>query len=329
MKHTHEWRISETNRTTRGMNPRGMTLVELLVSLVILMVVLGAIYSILHLQQTKSSQVTRTTVLQTDAQVAFTLVKWDLLLAGLGFPFGRQDAFQLSKNGSEITLRATGLGFEMNHTQWSYLLDNVSGSVLPVRRWIDTLSNFSVGDTIMIMSEVRDPVHNDLIITGIDTFTYFDPIWAQKTPGLRLQIDRPLSARAGLMVFKRNTDTYNTGVTYSLVGDTLMRGSEALLTNVEAIQFRYGVDTDGDGIIDVWRDTNNPPFNANYGAKWAVRFTMVITSEGVLDYSYPTDSIVIEDDPPYSYPLTPLQKRKKRAILSSIVYPPNLQPEEG
>jgi len=45
----------------RSRNARGMTLVELLVSLVILMIVLGAVYSILNLQQTKSSQVTRTT----------------------------------------------------------------------------------------------------------------------------------------------------------------------------------------------------------------------------------------------------------------------------
>jgi prepilin-type N-terminal cleavage/methylation domain-containing protein len=328
MNHMHDCSKQETTRK-RNRGSRGMTLVELLVSLVILMVVLGAVYSILHLQQTKSSQVTRTTVLQTDAQVAFTLVKWDFLLAGLGFPFGRQDAFQLSNNGSNVTLRAAGLGFEMNRTQWSYLLDNVSGSVLPVRNWNDTLSNFAIGDTIMIMSEVRDPIHLDLIITGIDTFTYFDPIWGQQTDGLRLQVDRPIRARAGLMVFERNADTYNTGLTYSLVGDTLLRGNEALLTNVEAIQFRYGIDTDGDDIIDDWRDTNNPPFNANYGAKWAVRFTMVITSEGVLDYQYPADSVVIEDDPPYSYPLTPLQKRRKRAILSSIVHPPNLQPEEG
>ena len=307
----------------------GMTLVELMVSLVILMVVLGAVYSILNLQQTKSTQVTRTTVLQTDAQVAFTLIKWDLLLAGLGFPFGRQDALQLSNNGSDVTLRATGLGFEMNRTQWSYLLDNVNGSVLPVRNWNDSLANFTIGDTLMIMSEVREPVHQDLIVTGIDTFTYYDPIWGIPTDGFRVQVDRPLRARAGLMVFKRNADTYFTGLTYRLAGDTLMRGNEALLTNVEAIQFRYGIDADGDNIIELWQDTNNPPFNANYGTRWAVRFTMVISSEGMAGYPFPTDSVVIEDDPPYAYPLTPAQKRRKRAILSSVVHPPNLQPGEG
>jgi len=181
----------------------------------------------------------------------------------------------------------------------------------------------------MIMSEVRDPIHQNLIITAIDTFTYFDPIWNNPIGANRLQVDRPLNARAGLMVFNRNADTYYNGVTYSLAGDTLMRGNEALLTNVEAIQFRYGIDADDDGIIEQWGNTNNPPFNQDYGDRWAVRFTMVVTSEGVLDYTYPDDSVTIEENPAYSYPLTPLQKRRKRAILSSIVHPPNLQPGEG
>ena len=306
----------------------GMTLVELLVSLVILMVILGAVYSILNLQQTKSIQVTRTTVLQTDAQVAFTLIKWDLLLAGLGYPFEQQDALQLTNAGGGVTLKAVGLGFEMNRSQWSYLLDDVAGTILPVRRWNDSLANFQIGDTVMIMSEVRRPMYYDLLITGVDTFTYYDPIWAQPTRAMRLYISGPITARAGLMVLRRNADTYYSGLNYTLSGDTLMRGTEPLLTNVEAIQFRYGIDTDGDQIVDSWGNQNNPPFNANYESKWAVSFTMVIASEGMAGYEYLPDSVTIENNPRYTYVLTPQQKHRKRAILSSIVYPQNLQPEE-
>jgi hypothetical protein len=305
-----------------------MTMVELLVSLVILMIVLGAVYSILNLQQTRSAKVTRTAIMQTDAQVAFTLVKWDLLLAGLGYPYAQDDAIQLSNSGNDITLRAVGLGFEMSRTQWSYLLDNVSGANLSVRRWDDSLADFQVGDTIMIMSEVRDPIHQNLIITNIDTFTYYDPIWGQDTPALRLNVGAPIRARAGLMVFKRNADTYFNGLTYTLAGDTLMRGNEALLTDVEAIQFRYGIDTDGDEIVDSWRDVNNPPFNAEYSSKWAVSFTMVVASRGIAGYEYPYDSVTIDSNPPYTYVLNANQLKRRRAILSSVVFPQNLQPEE-
>jgi prepilin-type N-terminal cleavage/methylation domain-containing protein len=321
------FRVHSNNHAPIDQN-HGMTLVELLVSLVILMIVLGAVYSILNLQQTKSIQVTRTTVLQTDAQVAFTLIKWDLLLAGLGYPFEQQDALQLTNAGGGVTLKAVGLGFEMNRSQWSYLLDDVAGTILPVRRWNDSLANFQIGDTVMIMSEVRGPMYYDLTITGLDTFTYYDPIWNLPTRALRLYIAGPIAARAGLMVFKRDANTYYSGLNYTLSGDTLMRGNEPLLTNVEAIQFRYGIDTDGDQIVDAWGNQNNPPFNANYQSKWAVSFTMVVASEGMAGYDYRHDSVTIESNPPYTYVLNALQKRRKRAILSSIVYPQNLQPEE-
>jgi hypothetical protein len=246
----------------------------------------------------------------------------------LGYPYAQDDAIQLSNSGSDITLRAVGLGFEMNRTQWSYLLDNVSGATVPVRKWDDSLANFRIGDTIMITSELRDPIHRNLIITNIDTFTYYDPIWGQDTPGLRLNVATPISARAGLMVFKRNADTYFNGLTYTLSGDTLMRGNEALLTDVEAIQFRYGIDTDGDDILDTWQDVNNPPFNTSYANKWAVSFTMVVASRGIAAYEYPHDSVTIDSNPPYSYVLDSDQLRRRRAILSSVVYPQNLQPEE-
>jgi len=321
-------RISNNDPVQRN-SRSGMTLVELMVSLVILMIVLGAVYSILNLQQTKSIQVTRTTVLQTDAQVAFTLVKWDLLLAGLGYPYELQDALQLSNIGSDATLKGVGLGFEMNRTQWSYLLDDVDGSSLPVRRWDDSLANFQIGDTIIVINEVRKAIHQDLIITGIDTFTYYDPIWNTSTPGFLLYIGPSITARAGLMIFRRNSDTYNAGLTYTLSGDTLMRGNEALLTNVEAIQFRYGIDANGDGIVESWGANNNPPFNANYISKWAVRFTIVVASDAMAGYEVLEDSITIENDPPYTYPLDFNGKRRKRAILSSVVYPQNLQPPEG
>ena len=155
-----------------------------------------------------------------------------------------------------------------------------------------------------------------------------DSLWEDSIPALKLGIGIPITARAGLMVFTRDASIYYGGLNYSIsaTGDTLYRGTEALLTNVEAIQFRYGVDNDGDGVIESWYD-NNPP-NRSYQRKWAIRFTMVLTSEGMRGYIYPHDSVTIEDDPPYTYPLTNFQKRKKRAFLSSIVYPQNLQPEE-
>lgn len=321
--------LNKACRRPRRPKARGMTLVELMVSLVILMIVLGAVYSILNLQQTKAVQVTRTTVLQTDAQVAFTLLKWDMLLAGLGYPYELQDALQLSNNGGDITLKAVGLGFEMNRTQWSYLVDEVNGSSLPVRRWDDAHANFQAGDTIIVMNEVRKPMYENLVITAVDTFTFYDPVWNNPIPALWLDVSGSISARPGLLVLRRNAETYYGGLAYTLSSDTLMRGNEALLTNVEEIQFRYGLDTDNDGIIDSWTDVNNPPLNPNYGRKWAVRFTVVVGSDVIAGWQAAEDSILIETEPvPYYHVLTPDLKRRKRAVLSSVIYPQNLQPGE-
>lgn len=314
---------------------KGLTLVELMVSLVILMLVLGAIYSILNIQQTRTTQVSKTTVLQTDAQVAFTLVKWDLLLAGLGYPYELQDAIQLipvsGVQGAGVCIKAVGLGFEMNRSNWSYLLDDVKGPIMFVRRWSDTLTSFLQNDRIMVLDEMRKPIYENLLVTNdpkADTFTFVDPLWGNTIPATRLVFSTPISVREGAMIFKRTDNIYQAGLTYQIAGDTLKRGDEALLNNVEAIAFRYGIDTDGDRIIDTWGDRNNPPFNTSYLRKWAIRFTMVIASEGMPGYTYPENSVSIEQNPPYSYPLNSAQRKRKRVFLSSIIYPQNLQPGE-
>lgn len=316
---------------------KGMTLVELMVSLVILMLVLGAIYSILNMQQTRATQVSRTTILQTDAQVAFTLLKWDLLIAGLGYPFGNQDAVQLipvgGTQGAGIGLKAAGLGFEMNRLHWSYVLDAPGGPEMILRRWQDSLANFAQGDTIAILDAMRNPIlgYEELIVQNNpmqDTLAYVDSLWGDIIPAQRVNVGVSVSTIHGSIVMKKHSGIYYGGLTYQISGDTLKRGTEALLNNVEAIAFRYGIDTDGDEIIDSWGDINNPPFNPNYNRKWAIRFTMVVTSEGMPGYTYPDNSVTIEDNPPYTYPLNDIQKRRKRAILSSIVYPQNLQPGE-
>ncbi len=317
----------------------GMTLVELMVSLVILMLVLGAVYSILNIQQTRATQVGRTTIMQTDAQVAFTLVKWDLLLAGLGYPYSQQDAVQLLQvdgiNGAGIGLKAVGLGFEMNRAHWSYLVASADGPDIYVRRWADTLANFENGDTIVILDALRNPIggYENLVITNDprhDTLWYVDSLWGDSIPASRINVGISVSVPQGSMIFKRNSGIYYGGLTYTVSNDTLKRGTEALLNNVEAIVFRYGIDTDGDRIIDTWTDRNNPPFNPSYDNTWAISFNMVVVSDPIPNFDY-GNVVTLEDYPghTYSYDLTtPMQRRRRRAILSTVVYPQNLQPGE-
>jgi prepilin-type N-terminal cleavage/methylation domain-containing protein len=306
---------------------KGMTLVEVLVSLVILSFILAAIFTILNLQTVRSIQVQKTAILQTDAQVALTLLKWDLGAAGLAYP-KQDDAVQslnnVGMNGSDaISLRAVGLGFESGNVKWSWLLERAGSDVIKIRRHADSFYNFVPGESLIVLDadrKIMDPP-GDIVVVDTQAFTFIDQ-WGNSIPGMLVTVDKPVGAIAGLVVIRKYSSFYTPGITISLnANNQLMRGNDVLLENVEDLQFAYGIDTDGDEVIDTW--SPNIPTFATQGGKWAIRYTMVVASRPIGDYQYPIDSIIIEDN---SYALSTSQRMRKRAVLSGIVSPPNLQP---
>ena len=311
---------------------RGLTLVEVLVSLVILAFVMGAIFTILNLQTVKATQAQRTAVLQTDAQVALTLLKWDLLCAGLAYPktlkavaSGNAGAY----GGSDfISLRAAGLGFELGGLKHSWLahdtaqIINVDSATL--KAWSDTVMNFAPGDTLVIIDEKRivlDPP-GELVVESVRLDTFYD-IWGNPMLAQKVGFDRPFSTVPGYIMVRKYGECFDdtaTGITIQRsVNDKLVRGADTLLDNVEDLQFAYGVDTDGNGVIDTWTD-EVPDWR---GHRWAIRYTMVVASRPIGGYQYPAGQLTVED---HTYTLTPDQLRQRRAVLSGVVMPPNLQP---
>lgn len=305
---------------------KGMTLVETLVSLVILSLLLGAIFTILNLQSVRSSHVQKTSVLQTDAQVALTLLKWDLASSGLAFP--KVDTAVRSLDGGlmgtdAISIKAVGLGFESSAVKWSWLLDRAHTTDLFywVRGFEDTTFNFKEGDTVVCLDNDRKimiPPGELTIIAPVVIDTFYDPK-GNPVLGQQLTFDKKLSAIAGLVIIRKFFSLYNPGITLSINdSNQLVRGSDILLDNVEDLQFAYGIDNDGDNIIETWTDVI-PQF-ATLGRKWAIRYTLVVTSRPMRDYTYIHNSLVIEN---HTY--IP-DKTRRRAILSGIIAPQNLQP---
>ena len=311
---------------------KGMTLVEILISLVILMFLLGAVYSILNLQTVRAIQVQKTSVLQTDAQIALTLMKWDLSAAGLAFP--KVDSAVVSGDGGfggsdSINLKAVGLGFESSRVRWSWLLEKVTNkNMIIVRAWDDPMWNFNSGDSIVVLDRDRKIMNppGDLEITSpVDTFTYTDQ-WGNPVKACSISISNPLNAIAGLVVISKIQSLYSPGIKISVnANNELVRGKDILLDNVEDLQFAYGVDTDGDGIIDSWSD-NKPLQAIALGQKWVIRYTLVVTSRPMGGYTYPDITYTIEN---HTYDILTNRMRMKRAIFTGIIAPPNLQPPEG
>jgi hypothetical protein len=300
-----------------------------MVSLVILMVILGAIFSILNMQRSRAVDVQATAVLQTDAQVALTLLRWDLFMAGYGM--GRDDPSITSTNSTssadQITLRGMGLGFESDYVDWSPILERVqSTNVVKVYRFNDTMPDFRVADTIIVVDPEGKTLESGLVITDIDTITHTTEV--QTIPGLSLQINRNIAVPMGAIVFRPNSESYN-GVSYTLSNKRLMRGNDIFLENIEDIQFAYAVDLNDNGTFENsewYNDLNTiPGYSPHilYEHKTAIRASFVVLSEqGISGYQYPADSVALED---HHYALNTVDKSFKREIVSAISLPRNLQ----
>lgn len=305
---------------------KGMTLVEVLISVLLLTMMLGVTYTILNLQRAKALTVQKISVMQTDAQVSLTLLKADLGYAGLAYPKTDTAVISLNDSGPNgedaIMVKAAGLGFESAKTKWSWLLDAVDAQIVLVRGWSDTTFNFSIGDTVVCLDANRLILKppGEMVIQNVAPDSFIDPmlgtVFAQ-----RLTLSAHLKAVQGLIVIRKFGSTYAPGLRLAVANNKLVRGPDTLLDNVEDLQFAYGIDTNDDGVIDSW--TNEAPGFASTDSKWAIRYTLVLTSDRLGDYAYPDDTISVED---HTYVLNSDQKKQKRVFLSGVIAPPNLQP---
>lgn len=309
---------------------KGMTLIELMVSLVILMVVLGAIYSILNTQQIKAINVQTTSVLQTDAQTALAILRWDIFMAGYGL--GYNDVVfsptNYSNQRDSLGMHSMAFSFEASRANWAPILESaVNSDRIKVFRHNESNSNFVVGNRFAIISNKRNLLDTGLVVQQIDTVSY--QAGEDTIPSLELRLNRVTSAGQGSIAVIYDPDILANGIGYYVNNQRqLMRGNEVFLENVEDIQFRYGVDENDNGIIDSLTSYNEwhndlSAFSLNELIRHmlVIRVTFVVLSErGLSDYHYPDPTITVED---HTYPLNELQRRYKRVFVQTIVWPRN------
>jgi len=307
---------------------KGMTLVEVMIALVIMTVVLGAIYSILNIQRTKAVNVQTTSILQTDAQVALSLFRWDIFMMGFGMPAGESKIYTINNSGvgDSIGMYSMAFGFEAAKANWAPVLEGTSSNHVKVYRYSDPLAQFNVNDTIVIISQERNLLVHTVTITDTSAITYvqgFDSV-----PGTDLTLSRSINVGQGTICIRLDSVSYFNGISYYVDNQNrLMRGDKVFLDNVEDIQFAYGVDQNNNGQIEDPGEWYNDltSFSAAYLSSHTIviRATFVVLSERALGtYVYPGDSIAIED---HSYNLNDIQKKRKRVIVRSITFPRNMK----
>jgi hypothetical protein len=268
-------------------------------------------------------------VLQTDAQVALTLLRWDLFMAGYGMNKDEPSIQSInSDNGpDQVTLRGVGLGFEAEYTDWSPILATVAGTEIMVYEFNDTMPDFKTGDVLIVVDQEKKLVDSNIIVQDVEHTTYTNAGFTMNA--VHLTVDRNVAAAQGSIVFRPDIATYTNGVDYDLVNKHLMRGDQVFLDNVEDIQLAYGVDLNDNGSFDAnewFNDLADVPGympQLLYDRKTVIRSTFVLLSDrGLTDYTYPASACTLED---HIYALTDRERKYKREFVSTISWPRNLQ----
>lgn len=301
---------------------KGLTLIELLVSLTIFGIILAAILSIYFYQQKRATYVQETSIMQTDAQVAFELIKRDLLHAGLGLP---PDRWPLSGvNGGlnapdEITLYGVAFFQELDRARWHPIVSLSTNGILICKNWSDTTKNIRVNDTVVILSQFKRLLYDSLVVVNVGV------------SGDRriLTVNDPnVKVNAGGFVFRVNPNIYITGIRYWLdaANNILMRNNQIFLENVEDFQVAYGYDWNGDSIVEeneFRNDLTGLTVDSLYKRPFMIRVTLLArTAKGVGGFRYPYNQLVIEDR---IINIPPERRNYQRIVLRGIVSPRNLR----
>lgn len=317
----------------------GMTMIEVLVSLTILMIVLGAVYSILSLQQSKAASVQSVATLQSDAQVALTIFRWDLYMAGYAMPADSASIVSMGNPGTpndSVRLYGAGLAFESRDANWSPVLD-IAQSVnqIYVYRFPDDAQNIKAGNRVIIAGQDKKLLDSGIVVNSIDTTNVYKG--EDTIPALLLHLNKSVSAAQGACVYVANYTTYFNGITYRVVGRQLMRGNDAFLDNIEDLQFAYGIDLNDNGVFETangeWQnrlqDFPNYRSSMLYEHKCMIRATIVMLSDRKLKnyYSYTpgyntsATNVTVEDHP-YSIATT---RNYRREFVNTLTWPRNIR----
>ncbi|MEO0275501.1 MAG: prepilin-type N-terminal cleavage/methylation domain-containing protein [candidate division WOR-3 bacterium] len=304
---------------------RGLTLIELLIALTIFGFVLGAILSIYFYQQKRAIYVEQTSIMQTDAQIAFELIKRDIMHAGLGLPVDRMPVQGI--NGGEnapdqITLFGVAFFAELPRARWNPVIALSTGGIIICRNWDEPERDIQIGDTVIILSQFKKllyPPQMNLYVTDVNV------------EGNRRIItlnDPTVQVNAGGFLFRVTGNIFEIGITYWLDQDTrrLMRNNDIFLENVEDFQIAYGYDWDRDSIVeeDEFRnDLTGLTPDSLYKRPFLIRVSILVrTEKGIGGFRFPRDNLNIEDRIIH---LHEFERKYNRIILTGTVFPRNLK----
>ncbi len=276
---------------------RGITMIELLISLSLAVFVLSLAFYIFQKQFKYSVSVQSSSQLQIETYTGVNLIVHDILHAGFGV---RRDAKPIdSRNSNPDTLILLGNAMRTDvESKWDIVVEKANASSnLLVRKW--NSDNLSPGDWIIILSDSKTFLYGPFAITGVTDINGPDLNGdGEPDPCLNISISSSgISVGKASLIFKVSPEHKEDTVFYYVKNDTLYRNSDPLIDNVEDFEVSFLLDTDYNGIYDTWTSDlsqlNAEQLRAQLGE---IKFSVLVRgSKPDLSYTYPKKEIKIED----------------------------------
>jgi prepilin-type N-terminal cleavage/methylation domain-containing protein len=313
----------------------GFTLAEMLVAITVLGLLSGAIAAVMVAQLRSASSQQGMATVQSDVNLAMTIIRWDLAQAGLGRPSYVDTVIQSTAPvGLGDNIRVVGTTTASTQAdRWSVVLPGggtlLGANEVMARRWTgaEAERNFRVGDSVLAISSLKQMLGKTKITNIIIDSS------AGHENEMILRFSNNIGMLPGSVLFSIGTQGGQAGLgevanyTYNPATRTLLRNGLPLLENVEQFQVRYFMDQNNDRILDSTSEFQDVFFTTVDPARW--NFTpfligVTLVTSTPFQESRVVDNRATVDIWDSSYPLNPMMQRRYRNIHTMLVRPRNV-----
>jgi type IV pilus assembly protein PilW len=221
---------------------RGFSLIELMIAVAIFSIISLAGFTVLSSGARNAAMNDETVKIMQNVRMAMDLVARDIRMAGYGNP----------PTPSAVPLTANNCTFMLNPTNSSTGPDSISlitidqvvgrltadvSGATPTQITLDSVTGLAVNDVISIDGIFTSTVNG--INTGANTVTL-------ASPGILTPVTFNGAPNTGTQVVRLTCVNYSVDTTKN----QLLRNGVPVADDIEDLQLAYGVDANGDGIID-------------------------------------------------------------------------------
>lgn len=347
----------------KGIKNKGFTLIEILVSLAILGIVLAGIYSVYRMQHKSYIVQEQVAEMQQNERIALQMITRDIRTAGLGLACqqggiiltedangsGALDGGEDINGDSALTAFGDSLGYDGSDTiALAYYIFSPLGSSggntyttdifnpAAANFKVQDATGFNVDDLVIIYNQNNLCNTATVVITNVQpasgTLVHATGKAIENKPGgigpafsTGDRVRRLITPEGGGIITYRigNPDGYTLFRTVRTTGAPVV---QPLADNIEDLQFAYGFDVNGNGIVEAG-EWFNTPAGQDMTLLREIRVTLVArTIRDDPEFNTGARPVIENHDPAGSIITTPAQAVKyRRRVLQTTIKLRNIE----